>query len=456
MRKSYAAWAMALPLSLALATIPAFAPTARAEEGEGERDTLTGDWGGWRSELKEAGIAISGTYTGEVLGNPSGGIRRGAVYEGLAEIDVDADFDKLMGWQGATAHLSTFQINGRGLSSNYLRNQFTVRDIEAVRAVRIWSLWLQQSFADDMVSVRVGQMPEQEEFGISSLGAYFINGTFGWPIGFAANMPSGGGAYPLSMMGARLKVAPTDKFSAMVAVFNGDPAPGVSPTDPQERNRTGTRFDIKQSPAIFTEIAYGTNPDKSTTGLPGMVKLGNWIHTGWFTDLRYDANGESLATSAAGAGGRSRGNWGVYGIVDQMVFREEEGSDKGMGVFARLTLSPPEVNAMPVYGEIGATYKGLLPGRDADVLGLAFAYGMTSPALSDLDRDNRAAGNVTTIRDYEGAVELIYRYEMTPYWTIIPDAQYIVHPGAHAAMPDDPSKPIPDAFVIGLRTVLKL
>lgn len=424
------------------------------------RDTLTGDWGGLRSTLDEAGLKLGGVYTGEALGNPSGGLRQRGVAEGLLEIDIDADFEKLAGWRGLTFHSSLFQIHGRSMSANFLSNNFTVRDIEAAPAGRVWAMWLQQSFYDDLASLRIGQMPEQEEFCVSANGAYFINGTFGWPIGFAANMPSGGGAYPLAMTGARLKVQPTDSLTALLAVFNGDPAPSSlgSDPDPQRRNRYGLNFDTNQPPHWFGELQYGLNQGSDAVGLPAMLKLGGWYHTGRFQDLRDDTTGLSLSSpDSTGIAKTYRGSWGVYGVVDQTVWRKPGTPDGGISVFSRLSLSPEDRSAMPYYGEVGLTWKGMVEDRDDDVAGLAVAYGKMSPALSARDRDALSlGGRATAIRDYEMVIEALYRAQMTPWLTMVPNVQYIAHPGGGIGSPDAPATRIPDATVLGLRAVLKL
>lgn len=439
---------------------PEQAPAA-ASAGEAGKDseTLTGDWGGLRTDLSDAGLKLSGFYTGEALGNPRGGIRQRGVAEGLLEVDLDADLETLVGWKGAIMHASMFQIHGRGLSSNFVGNQLTVRDIEAAPSTRLWALWVQQSFANDAASLRVGQLPEQEEFVVSSLGAYFINGTFGWPIGMAANMPSGGGAYPLAMTAARLKVKLSDETSWMVAVFNGDPAPGsaVQEPDPTRRNRDGLNFSFREPPAYFTEFSHAVNQDKDSPGLPTTYKLGGWYHTGRFNDLRFDDTGRSLADPlSSGAPRQHQGNGGIYGIIDHMLWRRPGTEDVGIGIFTRQMIAPPDRSAMPYYGEVGLTWKGMLEGRDDDVAGIAVAYGATSDRLSGRDRDANAFGTPTAVRDHETAVELLYRAQLTPWWTVIPDVQYIIHPGGGVGLPDDAAQRIPDALVVGLRTVFKL
>ena len=86
-------------------------------------------WGG-RTALEQAGITFSLTYIGETLGNSAGGIRRGSIYEGRLDTQIDADLEKLLGWSGATFHTNFYQIHGRGLSRYYLGNLMTVSGIE--------------------------------------------------------------------------------------------------------------------------------------------------------------------------------------------------------------------------------------------------------------------------------------------------------------------------------------
>ncbi len=51
-----------------------------------------------------------------------------------------------------------------------------------------------------------------------------INGTFGWATVLAANMISGGPAYPLAAPGVRVAIKPTDEITLLGAILSGDPA----------------------------------------------------------------------------------------------------------------------------------------------------------------------------------------------------------------------------------------
>ena len=58
------------------------------------------DPGGIRSRLGKRGIQVGLHYIGEVLGNPSGGIKQSAHYSGLLQVAVEADLEKMIGWSG--------------------------------------------------------------------------------------------------------------------------------------------------------------------------------------------------------------------------------------------------------------------------------------------------------------------------------------------------------------------
>lgn len=442
--------------AIAQETAPAVPPTEETYS-DSCPDPLTRDWGP-RAALARSGVTVCLNYTGEVLGNPTGGVRRGAIYEGRLEAVVNLDLEKLVGWSGATVHANAYQIHGRGLSGNDLgSNLLVVSTIEGLRTTRLFDLWLEQALWDNLVAVRIGQLAADDEFVISQYGALFLNSTFGWPGIDAADLPSGGPAYPLSTPGVRVKVQPTDQLSIMAAVFNGDPA-GPGPGNPQARDRSGTAFRVNDDALAIAEAAYALNQEKDATGLPGTYKLGGWYHSGRFADQRFDSAGRSLASPASsGVPAQHRGDYGLYALVDQMVWRVPETKDNGLGVFLRLAGSPSDRNQVDFYADGGLNYKGLLPDRGDDVLGLGLAYARISDAASGLDRDgNFFNGTQRPVRDHEMALELTYRAQVTPWWTVQPDLQVIFHPGGHVPDPTDPTgkRAIRDALVLGLRTAV--
>ena len=113
-----------------------------------ERDRLTGDWGGVRKQWEDAGVALGATDIAETLSNPTGGIRQLTIYQGLLDVSLNLDLDKLANWPGATFYIDGYWISGQGLSRNAIGNLLAVSSIEALASTRLHDLWLQQEFLD--------------------------------------------------------------------------------------------------------------------------------------------------------------------------------------------------------------------------------------------------------------------------------------------------------------------
>ena len=103
-----------------------------AQEGLFERDRLTGDWGGVRKQWEDAGVAFGATDVSETLSNPTGGIRQLTIYQGLLDVSLNLDLDKLLNWPGATFYTDGYWISGEGLSRNAVGNLLVVSSIEAL------------------------------------------------------------------------------------------------------------------------------------------------------------------------------------------------------------------------------------------------------------------------------------------------------------------------------------
>ena len=114
---------------------------------------------------------------------------------------------------------------------------------------------------------------------------------------------------------------------------------------------------------------------------------------------------------------------------------------------------PPDRNLLSWYMDGGFGITGPFHDRPDDVISFGVAYSNISPDASALDRATRqVTGSPYPVRDGETAFELSYTAQITPWWTLEPDLQYIVHPGGNVPDPDDPLHVIEDSFLIGLRT----
>jgi porin len=410
-----------------------------------EQETLTGDWGGARSVLKDKyGIDVSLTYINEALGVLSGGIDRRASYEGRLDLSVETDLGKLAGWDGFMTHVTVFQIHGS--KNNAATNVGSIADpsnIDAIRTTRLFTAWLQYgdpSFnkddpaKSDWFSIRIGQLAADDEFLTAPTAGGLINGTFGWAAVQSANILSGGPAYPLATPGARIQVRPTPELAIRAAVFSGDPAGDDCNNNPQICNKHGTTFSFDGGALFMAEAEYGVNQSKDAKGLPGVYKVGVWRATADYADVRFPVTHD--------------GNFGIYGVADQTIWRQGETS---LSLFTRAGVVPSDRNPVSFYIDGGAGLKGLVPGRADDVLTFGVAYENISPDLIEADR----AAASPVIHSDEVVFEVSYAAQLAPWWIIQPDFQYIVRPGGNAPDPNNPAAAVKNAAIFGVRSTIK-
>ena len=447
--------------SLALAAfrpLPAHADAADSSSPQSiwEWGTLTGDWGGHRKALKDKGIEFTINYIGEIMNVVSGGVRRGSTYEGQLNVTTDLDLERLLGWKGMKAQATIFQIHdvdNRNVESN-VESLADPSSIDALPTTRLFTAWIERDF-EKSASFRIGQLAADSEFIIAPTAAGLINSTFGWPALNMADLPSGGPAYPLATPGARLLVGQDKPWSFLTAIFSGNPAGSHCTTNPQACDRYGLTFSFSGGALIFAEARYTAEKTDHDAGQAAIYKLGGWYHTGDFADQRFgtDRAGHEVSLALPGISPlMHRGNWGIYAVADQPLW---SAGSRDISAFLRGEVVPADRNLVSWYVDGGIGIKAPFESRPKDSLTVGLAYSRISNDAIALDREKVATLGAGPIRSGELALEVSYVAQISPWWSLQPDFQYIVRPGGGAPDPANPSVRIPNATVIGLRTTIK-
>ncbi|KAB2644557.1 MAG: carbohydrate porin [Verrucomicrobia bacterium] len=398
-----------------------------------EKNNATGDWFGVRDTLSKEGIDLGFSFINEVWGNTTGGMKTGSVYASVLQLATTVNLEKIIHWKGGTFYSRWLYLDGQDPSVNLVGDIFGVSSITGYSTIRNIELWLEQTFFDDKISLRVGQMDADSEFVISDYAALFLNNTLGWPAFIFTSIPNGGPGYPVGAPGVRLKLEPNDQFSFKAALFQGN-------VYPQNVNNHGFDWNLNsnQGYLYLTEAAY-----RYHCTLPGKIKAGAWFSSSTFTN--FSNPNDSFP-----------GNYGIYGIIDQKVYCPNQNvhqsdskpndikitevkSDQGLGVFHRIAFEPGDRNIFNFYCDSGLNYKGIIPTRNQDLLGLAFVYGLLSNQGISTIQQNKGTSPANTAFD----IELTYQAQLTPWFTVQPDIQYVIHPGVTQAYPN--------AFVVGMR-----
>lgn len=425
-----------------------------------QRSQLLGDLGGVRSRLAGYGVSLGLTETSEVLGNVTGGIHRGAAYDGLTTMSLGIDTQRAFGWEGGTFNVSALQIHGRSLSSDNLATLQTASGIEADRATRLWELWYQQSFLNGRMDVKLGQQSLDQEFIVSQNALLFVNTAFGWPLIPSVDLPGGGPAYPLSSLGARLRAQLSSQFTALLGVYNGTPTARFNTGDPQQRNASGTSFPLNGGALIIGELQFafpgngGLVSPSDSSSLPGSYKIGFWYDTESFADQNFDNTGVSLASPASNGTPLLRhGNYSIYAVMDQSIAHLGDDTGRVLNVFSRVMGAPGDRNLIDFNFNLGLVLHEPIAGRGQDTAGIGMGYGQVGKNASDFDKETQAVNGPPAFRrTAETYIELTYQAQVTNWMQLQPDFQYVFNPGAGIANPDDPTEKIKNEAVFGLRT----
>jgi porin len=395
-----------LPVALAGAML--LAADARAQTGLESwfaQDSATGDWGGLRSRAEAAGLTVGGGYQTDLLANPIGGERRGFAYAGLAEVALDFDLGQIAGLEGTSFSIAGYWASGDDLSDTRIGNLIGVAQAFNGRTVGLSRMYLEQELFEGKLDIAIGRLSAGEGFATSDLYASYVSaGINSNPFAILENLPSLT-ADPIAQWGARAILLPTSQIRLAAGVYNADP-------DVFRDGEHGVDFALDPEDGVLAiaEAGYQWN-QTDDTGMPGSVTFG-----GYFDSSDFDYLDES---------GRSReGNYGVYLLLDQRVYREGgPGSEQGLTPWGALTLAPDQqINTIPFSAAGGLVYHGLIPGRDDDLTALAVYYGEFSDKLQN--------------QNAETVIEANHRLQLAPWLYVTPDFQYIVRPNGQSDIDD--------------------
>src|SRR6185295_13127256 len=353
---------------------------------------LLGDWLGVRTELEKRGIIPTLTFVTDAAGNPTEGRQHGFRAANNLGLDLRFDLEKLLRLSGGSFEVSMSQRFGSSLSEKDIGNVFTVQQVFGGETFRIVDVAYQQRLLGARLDLRVGRIAAGDDFLVSPYNYVFVQNAFdGNPVSIFLNAP-GMTAYPNATWGARVKAKPTERTYLMGGVYNGDPSIRANHHHGLDWSMHGPAFAIG-------EVGYELNGLPGDLGLLGHYKAGAWYDHSEYVDF---------TTVALGAPPQlSRGNWGFYGLFDQVLARfGERGSHRGFGVTGSLLISPDQsISQMPYFFTAGLLVRGIFPSRPTDAGGLGIGSGYFSNDLQDSQRRAQLG-----VQDHETALELTYRF----------------------------------------------
>jgi len=451
--------AAGLAATAALPTLRAGAPVSTsAPETESSSTALadwwhgkyaTGNWFGVRDTLEDHGVTFDGKWRGTFYGLTGGGkdatgrenVARGAFDEEIT-FGLKLDFAKLLNVEALEGLTATGGVRYRdGYNpNNYVGASplFQPSRYQSGVQWRLMPFYLTYTTPEllgvkNLITVSGGWQNPYEFFLDSPDSKLFTNNSIGTAKGLGANI-AWSSSY--AAWGGFLKIKPTEWYYAMAGLYEA--IPQATAYSNHGLDLAGYGPDPSAN-GLFAVGETGVTPKIGASKLPGKYAFGGYYYglenTSYFGQ-NYD------------------GKYGFYWQADQMLFREaspaaevaplakgpSDGksfkefkepvaapaklSDQGLYAINLLTYAPKYDNVTPFFFYTGLIYKGLIPTRDQDQLGVAFSYGNYSYYKIVAEED---AGKFVH-QTYEAAVEADYRIQLTKFAYVQPFWQYIIRP----------------------------
>jgi porin len=397
---------------------------ANAEDAVDYRvSTLTGDWGGYRTTLAEAGVATEMLYKADLMGNVSGGIARGV--RGLDNLDVMFTLDgaRLADLQGTSAMVHLLNNNGGRPDADLMGSAQWINNIEVPKATgKLYQAWIQQLCFDDVLSIRGGLYDLNTEFYVNDPSMLFIHSTYGIGTDMAQSGRNGPSIFPFTSLGLRVKVQPTPQVYAQAVVLDGVSG---NPNNPR-----GTQIDLSRHDGALWAGETGITSGGEHPN--GKIAIGGWYYTSAFDDhVDTDGAGNPI----------KRHNKGAYLIADREVYRVPGSETRSLSIFGRFGIADKHVSQCDYAWSTGLVYTGLVPHRAQGQLGVGIAGAHASAKYRQAQRLADIPTDAAEI-----AIELTYSDNLTPWVKVQPDIQYIVNPGL------DPT--LDNALAVGARVTI--
>ncbi len=425
-------------LVLGLAAVPA---ASFAQSADPYSSDLFGSWGLVRPVLADHGVNINLDFITQTAGDVSGGMRQGFDYAQQIGFSADIDWSKLAGIPGFSTHMVVISRAGRNVSADYTGdNVIQLQDIYGSfnEAARLAFLFSEEKLAGNAVDITAGRMPIQLDFDSSPLYCDFMTGALcGDPRAISAT--PGVTPFPVATWAGRMRISPSPQFYVMAGLYEDNPADG---------GRSGFDWSTDGADGVTVPVEIGYTPSFGPDKLPGHYKIGVIHSTADAPDYYYDENGNPAVLTGLPPR-QDHGATAFYVLADQMLQRHGPGDDNGLILLGGYEHTSSDVSLFQNSAFAALLDKGLFPSRPNDTAGMMFTYINVSSQLAAAEKleaqyDLPYSGGATGVQGNEEILEMNYDIAAYRGISIMPDIQYIIHPGATSTYRN--------ALVVGLKT----
>jgi porin len=368
-----------------------------------DRDRLTGDWGGYRTDLQDSGVNLYGSSTHFYQGVASGGREREFEYGGKLDYRMDVEGGKLglnpglfVNVHAETRYGNSINNIDGALAPGNIAMAFPLPD-ENVTALA--GVMITQALSEEF-AVFGGKINTLDQYPIRYNGGPGLAGFMNTSLVFN---PIGGRTVPYSAAGVGFAIM-QDK----VPVFT------FTVFDPDERSTIGFD-DLFENGVLFVpDLVLRTN----FWDRPGIVNIGGTYSSKSYTSVDPAAYLANIPGLLAGAFPQETGSWSVYSAFYQALWVDRADPQRNWGVFGQFGVSDGNPNPIQYVANGGIGGRSMLPGRSQDTFGVGVFYLGLSSEFKRLARP-------FVPQDDEYGFETFYNYAVTPWCHVTGDLQVV-------------------------------
>lgn len=380
------------------------APLAAANDlWSTDRQYLTGDWQGTRTQLEQEGYKFNLNVMNQTATVLDGGKADRHSTQNANQVLLGAAFDleKIAGLKDTSAVVSVTKRDGRSLANEI---DMSGNPTEIYGRGNIWRLtqaWVKTGWLQNQLQVKAGRMGMSEDFNGSQCefqSLILCGGQIGKSQGAVwYNSPVSGWA-----LNAKYQFAPEWTIGAGIYENN----PDNLRTDKKTNFNLDT--DAAEGVMIPIELAWKT---KQVNGLAGEYKLGGFYTTHDYAKVGHQS-GEDSKNS-------------LWLNVQQRLSAPVEQSNRGLYGAMNLVFNDQSTAAISATQQLAFWYKGAFDARPQDQIGFGAGRYVYNQRIDS-----------NQMRDAEVDFELNYVYQYSPAIMIRPNLQYVKHPKGLASTDD--------------------
>jgi len=370
--------------------------------------------------LADKGVYIVGRELAIESAAVSGGIKRGAFFDGYTSLGLDLDMQRILGLTGGTLHVLVDDTQGQP-NYSYSGSLYAFNRAYTYRPTfRLNELSYEQTLFDNRVTLRFGRVTTGLEFDSSELYCTFISSLCSFPAGYTYDKGYPGN--PTSFWGAIAQVKLPRNFYFNTAVFENEPVL----SQPAHASFPGPDWGLNYANGATIPAQFGYRTTFREDAYPRTFSIGGFYDTSRYVDPVLNTTNRNRLFFR-GIPKMDYGRSQVYVQAQQMVYRPD-GSDRGLTLFAGANWATGGQPAITRSAFGGAYYKGLFAARPNDQAGASIIYIGVNPRVTERITSVLSFSKGGQASRSEISYEVYYGFTVAPGVVFKPYAQFISHP----------------------------